>query len=91
MELAASLDHVGVLTRSAADAGLLLAAIAGPDRLDPTALQAPRFVTSTTSIDRIDGMRIGVDPRWNESDIDAAGRPWSQRRCRCWSVAAPSS
>jgi amidase len=72
MALAASLDHVGVLTRSAADAGLLLAAIAGPDRMDPTALQAPRFVTSTTSIDRIDGMRIGVDRRWNESDIDAA-------------------
>jgi Asp-tRNA(Asn)/Glu-tRNA(Gln) amidotransferase A subunit family amidase len=38
-ELAASLDHIGPMTRSAADAGAMLAAIAGPDPLDPTAAQ----------------------------------------------------
>ena len=35
--LAESLDHVGPMARSAADAAALLAAIAGPDAADPTA------------------------------------------------------
>ena len=37
-ELAASLDHVGPIARSAADAAAILAAIAGPDEKDPTTL-----------------------------------------------------
>ena len=41
LALAESLDHVGPLTRSSADAGIMLQAIAGPDRNDPTALPAP--------------------------------------------------
>ena len=40
--LAASLDHVGPMTRSAADAGAILGVIAGADPNDPTALQAAR-------------------------------------------------
>ncbi len=36
MPLAPSLDHVGPITRSVADAALLLGLIAGRDRLDPT-------------------------------------------------------
>jgi len=39
--LADTLDHVGPMTRSAADAAIMLAAIAGPDANDPTALHAP--------------------------------------------------
>ncbi len=38
MDLAESLDHVGPLTRSAADAGILLQAISGSDPNDPTTL-----------------------------------------------------
>src|SRR5256885_4595118 len=38
--LAESLDHIGPMTRSAADAGALLGAIAGPDANDPTTLTA---------------------------------------------------
>jgi amidase len=70
IELAASLDHVGVLTRSAADAGLLLDAIAGADPLDPTAVQAPvpgRYGDVTADLR---GMRIGIDPNWNGDGVD---------------------
>src|SRR5215831_16832810 len=41
--LAASLDHIGPMTRSAADAGAMLGAIAGFDANDPTSLTAPFF------------------------------------------------
>ena len=38
-ELAASLDHIGPMCRSATDAGVMLGAIAGSDPRDPTALR----------------------------------------------------
>ena len=40
-ELAATLDHIGPIARSAVDAGLLLGVLAGADPLDPTASQRP--------------------------------------------------
>ena len=43
MALAATFDHVGPLTRTAADAALILGAIAGRDPLDATTLGQPRF------------------------------------------------
>jgi amidase len=39
--LAASLNHVGPLTRSVADAAAMLSAIAGDDPRDPTASRLP--------------------------------------------------
>ena len=39
-ELAASLDHIGPMCRSATDAAIMLGAIAGSDPRDPTALRA---------------------------------------------------
>jgi amidase len=68
-ELAASLDHVGVIARSAADAGALLGVIAGSDAKDPTALldSVPDYLSS----DDIRGLRIGIDTRWNADDVDA--------------------
>jgi aspartyl-tRNA(Asn)/glutamyl-tRNA(Gln) amidotransferase subunit A len=41
--LSFSLDTIGPMTRSAGDAALLLAAIAGADARDPATLRAPRF------------------------------------------------
>lgn len=59
-ELAASLDHLGPMCRSARDCGLMLGAIAGADANDPTALQAP--VPDYLAGDmRLDGLRIGLD------------------------------
>src|SRR6266702_4107950 len=40
-ELAATLDHIGPMARSAADCGVMLGAIAGADPNDPTAVLEP--------------------------------------------------
>jgi amidase len=60
-ELAASLDHIGPMCRSATDAAIMLGAIAGRDADDPTALLAP--VPDYQSGDDRDlrGLRIGFD------------------------------
>jgi len=71
-ELAATLDHVGPMARSAADTGAMLGAIAGADPSDPTALQdeVSNYLASMTR--GIRGLRIGVDHAWNTSRVDAA-------------------
>lgn len=70
-ELAASLDHAGVIARSAADAAALLEAIAGPDAKDPTALQAPVPRYTLEAAVPVAGLRIGVDVNWNHGNVDA--------------------
>jgi len=69
-ELAATLDHVGQITRSAADAGVMLAAIAGSDPLDPMALldPVPDYMAATGQ--GVRGLHIGVDAAWNSNDVD---------------------
>jgi len=71
-ELAASLDHVGTMARSAIDAGILLGAIAGADPDDPTA--SPMPVPDDTAGAGIAGWRIGVDAAWNRDGVDAGTR-----------------
>ncbi|HZH07251.1 MAG TPA: amidase, partial [Lautropia sp.] len=64
LPLADSLDHVGPMTRSAADAGAMLGAMAGVDPNDPTTLEAP-VPDYLAGIDQgIRGLRIGFDPRY---------------------------
>ena len=70
-ELAASLDHLGPMCRSAADCGLMLAAIAGADANDPTAVQAPVPDLMAGDIDRLDGLRIGIDEAYASRDVEA--------------------
>lgn len=71
LPLAASLDHIGPMTRSAADAGAMLAAMAGADPLDPTSLDAP-VPDYLSGIDEgIEGLRIGIDPRYVYDICDA--------------------
>ncbi|MEQ1806467.1 MAG: amidase [Burkholderiaceae bacterium] len=73
-ELAASLDHLGPMARSAADCGAVLGIIAGADPRDPTALQAPvpDYLAGT---DRdLRGVRIGVDPAYASSGVHAVSR-----------------
>lgn len=69
-ELAATLDHIGPITRSAADAGAMLGVIAGADSNDPTA--SPREVPNyLAGMKRgIRGLRIGIDARWNSANVD---------------------
>ncbi|WP_129642326.1 amidase [Peristeroidobacter agariperforans] len=70
-ELAASLDHIGTIARSAIDAALLLQAIAGVDPLDPTTatVAVPNYLSSAN--DGLCGIRIGIDTTWNSADVDA--------------------
>ena len=60
LDLAETLDHVGPLTRGVEDAGLVLAAISGQDKADPTSLPAPLPDLSDISAG-VAGMRIGYD------------------------------
>ncbi|CEJ12584.1 Glutamyl-tRNA(Gln) amidotransferase subunit A [bacterium YEK0313] len=68
--LAPTLDHVGPIARSAADAAVLLAAIAGADPADPTCRHAPVPAPPPEPPRSLAGMRLGVDPAWNTAGVD---------------------
>ena len=71
LALADSLDHLGPMTRSAADAGAMLGAMAGIDPLDPTTLEAP-VPDYLAGLDAgIRGLRVGIDPAFIEGVCDA--------------------
>jgi amidase len=73
-ELAATLDHIGPMARSAADCGAILGAIAGADPKDPTAvpLAVPDFATD---LDRgVKGLRLGIDEAWITRDVEPDAR-----------------
>jgi amidase len=71
-ELAATLDHVGPIARSATDAAALLAVIAGSDPRDPTAVLDPVPDYMAVAGQGIRRMRIGIDAQWNNDDVDPA-------------------
>jgi amidase len=68
--LADSLDHVGPMTRSAADAAAMLEVMAGHDPNDPTSLTDPVPDYLSTIHKGIRGMTIGIDRRYMEEGID---------------------
>jgi amidase len=68
--LADSLDHVGPMCRSAADAAAMLGVIAGADVNDPTSLQAPVPNYLAGIGDGIRGLKIGVDRKYTQDGID---------------------
>jgi aspartyl-tRNA(Asn)/glutamyl-tRNA(Gln) amidotransferase subunit A len=55
-----SLDHLGPLTRSVEDAGLLLAALAGYDERDPRTRRNSDFALPANLHGGVKGLRIGV-------------------------------
>ncbi len=68
--LAESLDHIGPMTRSAADAAAVLGVIAGADPNDPTTRQEP-VPNYLAGLERgIRGVRIGVDRKLNTTGVD---------------------
>jgi amidase len=71
-ELAATLDHVGTIARSAADAGAMLGIVAGRDPNDPTAVfdPAPDYLAAIEQ--DVSGLRIGLDSKWNSDGVDVA-------------------
>ena len=71
LALAASLDHVGPMTRSASDAGVVLQAMAGHDPNDATSLTAPVPNMLGGLASGVSGVRIGVDERYIGDDVDS--------------------
>jgi amidase len=69
--LAESLDHIGPMCRSAADAAAMLGVIAGADSNDPTALQAPVPNYLAGICDGVRGLRIGVDRKYTSEGTDS--------------------
>lgn len=73
-ELAATLDHIGPMARSAADAGAMLGVIAGADPNDPTASQLPVPDYLAGMRQGMKGLRVGIDTRWTTEGVDAPTR-----------------
>jgi len=63
-ELAASMDHIGPIARSAADAGAMLQVLAGRDPKDPTARLEPVPDYLEGASRGVRGLRIGLDEAW---------------------------
>jgi amidase len=71
--LSASLDHLGPMTRCAADAAAVLTAIAGLDDKDPTTLPepVPDYVAGLgAGVLGARGLKIGIDPRFNSDGVE---------------------
>jgi amidase len=68
--LAWSMDHIGPMARSAADAAAVLAAIAGPDPADPGASLAPTEDYPARLGGGVDGLALGVDAAFLSDDVD---------------------
>jgi aspartyl-tRNA(Asn)/glutamyl-tRNA(Gln) amidotransferase subunit A len=67
---ASSLDQAGPFTRDTTDAALLLAAMAGKDRCDSTALGLPEPVKTPDATD-LKGIRLGVPEELTGEGIEA--------------------
>ena len=70
LALAESLDHVGPMTRSTADAGIVLQAIAGADPNDPTSLPDPVPDMLEGAAQGVAGLRFGFDERYATDEVD---------------------
>ncbi|MDR3472917.1 MAG: amidase [Devosia sp.] len=70
-DLAASYDHLGPMARSAADAAIMLKAIAGHDPADPTSLSSavPDYPAMLDGVEGAQSLTIGVD--WDFVDDGA--------------------
>ena len=70
LALAESMDHVGPMTRSVADAAIMLQAIAGSDPNDPTSLPDPVPNMLEGIGQNLQGVRVGFDENYATNDID---------------------
>ncbi|NJN40033.1 MAG: amidase, partial [Gammaproteobacteria bacterium] len=61
--LSTTLDSIGPLTRTVADAALLLAGLAGPDARDPGTLGLPFFSSPDLGMANVKGLRIALLPQ----------------------------
>ncbi len=97
LPLAESLDHVGPMTRSVADAAIIFDVIAGPDSNDPTSLREP-IESAVASLGLgVEGLRIGLDRDYAltgtdplaAAAIEAALKPLTDQGARVVEVRMP--
>lgn len=73
-----SLDHVGPLCRDAMDAAIVLKVLAGPDPLDPSALNVPvdNYEAAVLEGQKGDlkGLRLGLPVNWLDARVDGEVR-----------------
>ena len=76
MALSWTMDKVGTIARSAADAATIFSVLHGRDDADPTTLALPFKVTMTKATERIAGLRVGFIREdydtWGEKDVASA-------------------
>ena len=71
LPLSDSLDHIGPMTRSVADAGAMLSVLAGLDANDPTSLATPVPDYLEALEEGARGLTIGFDARYCGDDVDS--------------------
>jgi aspartyl-tRNA(Asn)/glutamyl-tRNA(Gln) amidotransferase subunit A len=69
MGLSWTMDHAGPMTRSVADAALMLDVIAGPDPLDPTTLPAAETPFAAAVGRDVAGLRVARDRGFLEAEM----------------------
>lgn len=65
-----TLDTVGPMARTVTDTALILDALSGHDRQDPTSLDLPPTQTATMLSSNVSGLRIGINEDFFFADID---------------------
>ena len=68
--LAESMDHLGPMTRTVADAAVMFEAMAGYDPADPTSLQEPVAPVRAELARGVAGLRIGFDRHYATDKVD---------------------
>ena len=76
---ASSLDRVGPLTRSVADAATLLEVLAGPDPMDATSSDSPVPSYTAELASPVEGLRIGVPEEYLGEGLDPEVRSIVER------------
>ena len=76
LPLSWTLDHVGPLTKTVEDAGLVLNALAGYDPQDPGSADIPVGDCTESLVEGVDGIRIGIPRKmlWQGCDEDVVER-----------------
>jgi aspartyl-tRNA(Asn)/glutamyl-tRNA(Gln) amidotransferase subunit A len=68
IDFANSLDKIGVMGKTVAEAALLLKVISGPDEYDSTVLKKP--VPDYTELNQVKGLKIGVPKEYFSEGLD---------------------
>ncbi|TMV88485.1 amidase [Thioclava sp. BHET1] len=65
-----SVEHIGPITRTVADAALMMSALAGPDPRDRLSVPADTDWMAALGADLPKGLKIAYWPRWHDQPVD---------------------